>query len=55
MAGAFFVSLQDRESVVGAGKDSLLGDRRGVQLRLYGLSAHQLDIPWDNFKGTKNI
>lgn len=41
--------------MVGAGKDSLLGDMRGMQLHLYRLSARQLDIPWDNFKGTEDI
>lgn len=49
------MSLLDRDNVVGAGQGSLLGDRRCTQLHLYRLSAHQLDIPWDNFKSTKDI
>lgn len=49
------MSLLDRDNVVGAGQDSLFGDMSCTQLHLYRLSAHQVDILWDHFKGTKHI
>lgn len=49
------MSLLDRDNVVGAGQGSLLGDRRCTQLHLYRLSAHQLNISWDNSKAPKTF